>query len=119
MIKICVLEDDCRQSAVSFKEHDPLADIELYFRPYQWERHLLQKQTAAKQIKQLARQGFDVFLNLCDGTWEEDRPGIEVVQTLEQLGAAFTGANSAFYAPSWSAGRIWRMGSSVRGSSHI
>jgi D-alanine-D-alanine ligase-like ATP-grasp enzyme len=99
MMKICVLEDDCGQSTVPFKEYDPLADVEFYFGQYEWERHLLQKQTAVKQIKHLARQGFDVFLNLCDGTWEEDRPGIEVVQALEQLGAAFTGANSTFYAP--------------------
>ena len=36
--------------------------------------------------------GFDVFINLCDGAWDEDRAGIEVAQTLERLGLVFTGA---------------------------
>lgn len=48
----------------------------------------------------LDRQGFDVFVNLCDGAWDEDRAGLEVVQTLERLGAAFTGAGSESYEPS-------------------
>ncbi|CAI7926141.1 unnamed protein product [Closterium sp. NIES-53] len=43
---------------------------------------------------------FDVFLNLCDGAWDEDRPGIEVVQALERLNVPFTGADSRCYEPS-------------------
>jgi D-alanine-D-alanine ligase-like ATP-grasp enzyme len=41
-----------------------------------------------------------VFLNLCDGAWDESRPGIEVVDALERLELAFTGAGTAFYEPS-------------------
>ena len=48
----------------------------------------------------LSKRGFDVFLNLCDGAWDEDRPGIEVVQVLERLQVPFTGASSPFYEPS-------------------
>lgn len=32
-----------------------------------------------------------VFMNLCDGTTEDGYPGIEVVQSLEKAGCAFTG----------------------------
>ena len=32
-----------------------------------------------------------------DGSWDEDSPGIDVVQALEFLGKAFTGASSNFY----------------------
>lgn len=39
---------------------------------------------------------FDVFLNLCDGAWDEARPGIEVVGALERLELAFTGAGTSF-----------------------
>jgi D-alanine-D-alanine ligase len=52
-----------------------------------------------QQILEIAQQGFDVFFNLCDGAWSEDRPGIEVVQALERLNLAFTGAGSQFYEP--------------------
>ena len=41
-----------------------------------------------------------MFLNLCDGAWDEARPGIEVVSALERLELAFTGAGTAFYEPS-------------------
>lgn len=59
----------------------------------------LTKGTTVRRLKKLAAQGFDVFLNLCDGAWDEDRPGVEVAQTLERLGQAFTGAGSAFWEP--------------------
>lgn len=53
-----------------------------------------------RRVIELSRLGYDVFLNLCDGAWDEDRPGIEVVQALERTGQAFTGATSWFYEPS-------------------
>jgi D-alanine-D-alanine ligase-like ATP-grasp enzyme len=98
-MKICVIEADLRQSTAPYKDYAPLAEVGFYFGQYTWERHLLQKQTACERVSQLARQDFDVFLNLCDGELEEDIPGIEVIQTIEQLGLAFTGATSVFYAP--------------------
>lgn len=37
------------------------------------------------QVQQLARsKKWDVFINLCDGGFDEDRAGIEVVHTLER-----------------------------------
>jgi D-alanine-D-alanine ligase len=41
----------------------------------------------------------DVFFNLCDGTPDDALSGIGLVQALEKLGAAFTGADSAFFDP--------------------
>lgn len=29
-------------------------------------------------VQQLARQGYDVFINLCDGAWDEDLAGLKV-----------------------------------------
>ena len=99
-MKICVLDDSYEQSVTPFKQFDFLPDPIRYLDGHQCERHFLHKSTAVRQVRELARQGFDVFLNLCDGAWEEDRPGIEVVQALERLGLAFTGATSSFYEPS-------------------
>lgn len=52
------------------------------------------------QVAELAGQGFDIFLNLCDGTAAEQRPGIEVVRALAHHQLAYTGADEAFYDPS-------------------
>lgn len=99
-MKICVLDDSYEQSATPFKEFDFLPDPLRYLTAHESERHFLHKATAVRQVLDLAKRGFDVFLNLCDGAWDEDRPGIEVVQVLERLQVPFTGADSAFYEPS-------------------
>jgi D-alanine-D-alanine ligase-like ATP-grasp enzyme len=99
-MKICVLDDSYEQSVTPFKQFDFLPDPIRYLAGHECERHFLHKATAVRQVRELSRRGFDVFLNLCDGAWEEDRPGIEVVQALERLGLAFTGATSSFYEPS-------------------
>ncbi len=99
-MKICVLDDSYEQSVTPFKEFDFLPDPIRFLGGYECERHFLHKATAVRRILELSKRGFDVFLNLCDGAWEEDRPGIEVVQALEKLQLAFTGATSSFYEPS-------------------
>lgn len=59
------------------------------------------KKDTYRTVRRLVKSGeYDVFFNLCDGAKDEDRAGVEVVQALEELGAAFTGATSKFYEPS-------------------
>ena len=60
----------------------------------------LTKETAVARLTELSREGYDVFFNLCAGAWDEDSPGIEVVQALERLNLPLTGATSAYYEPS-------------------
>ena len=64
-----------------------------------WDYVALEKATAVETVTDLVRRGYDVFFNLCDGAADEDRPGIEVVETLEQLNVPFTGATSEYYEP--------------------
>lgn len=45
------------------------------------------------------RKHFDVYFNFCDGSLDEDRPGLDVVEALEALNLPFTGADSRFYCP--------------------
>src|SRR5713226_9255457 len=98
-MKICILDDSYEQSGTPFKEFDFLPDPVRYLDGHDCERHFLHKATAVRQVLELSKRGFDVFLNLCDGAWDEDRPGIEVVQTLEKLNVPFTGATSSFFEP--------------------
>ncbi len=67
--------------------------------PCEWELQILRRPVRDK-IKELADSGkYDVFFNLCDAPLEGQSPGIDVVQTLEELNLAFTGANSHCYDP--------------------
>ncbi len=87
--KICVLSD------ALWQDFTPAP----FLQNYAWEMHYIHKATAIAQVTELAQQDFDVFLNLCDGASDEDRPGLEVVQTLERLRVPFTGADTTFYEP--------------------
>lgn len=100
-MRFCVLYDSYAQS------NSPLKDVDLPGDPAphlpedaEVEYHVIHKATAVKQIIELSKRNFDVFINVCDGAWDEDRPGVEVVQALERLGLAFTGADTNFYEPS-------------------
>ena len=100
-MKVCVLycTDEVSPEGVPAPARAPL-EVAEYGARHEYAYYELTKTTAVRDLKKLARGGFDVFLNLCDGAWEEARPGIEVVDALERLEVAFTGAATAFYEPS-------------------
>ena len=98
-MKICILESAYESSDSPMKSHDPASSPGTYFKGHEIEHHFLHKKTAVRRVTELVSQSFDVFVNLCDGSWDEDRAGIEVVQALERLNAPFTGAGSSFYDP--------------------
>ena len=99
-MKIAILHPSYDQSNAPFKDFDPACVPDFYLPGHDYANFQIHKTTAVRQVADVARLNFDAVINLCDGAWEEDRPGIEVVQALERLGVAFTGAGSAFYDPS-------------------
>jgi len=98
-MRICLLTNQDLDSE-SISEDDWPADPRPYIPEADWDLVVLEKETAVRQVIAAVQRGYDVFFNLCDGAWDEETPGIEVVKTLEQLGVAFTGATSEFYEPS-------------------
>jgi D-alanine-D-alanine ligase len=60
----------------------------------------LTKETVVPTLTQLAREGYDVFFNLLAGAWDEESPGLEVVQALERLNVPYTGATPEYFEPS-------------------
>src|SRR5213592_2409322 len=99
-MRICVLHPSYEHSSSLLKDKDPPCNPARFLPEHEWHDAYLHKATAVQQLGALRHQDFDVFVNLCDGAWDEDRAGIEVVQTLERLGLPFTGATSNFYEPS-------------------
>lgn len=100
-MKVCVLycSDEVSPQGVPAQARAPV-ELSEYGPRHEYTYQELTKSTAIRELKKFARQGFDVFLNLCDGAWDEARPGIEVVGALERLELAFTGAGTSFYEPS-------------------
>lgn len=99
-MRIFLLTDDDIDAPEPRDPDDPPCDPRPFLPEAEWELAVLEKETAVSRVIELTGRDFDVFFNLCDGAWDEDRPGIEVVRTLETRGAAFTGATSEFYEPS-------------------
>ncbi|MGL4609701.1 MAG: D-alanine--D-alanine ligase [Trueperaceae bacterium] len=96
---IAILQSNYDKSDSPQGEYDLPCDPSVYLPEHPCETYLLDKANAVQKTTELVHKGFDVFINLCDGAADENRAGIEVVQTLEKLGAAFTGAASNFYEP--------------------
>jgi D-alanine-D-alanine ligase-like ATP-grasp enzyme len=98
-MRVCLLTYDDRDPDYPDYPHVP-ADPRPFLPDADWKKVELEKETAVSTVVQLARDGFDLFFNLCDGGWDSEAPGIEVVHALERLEVPFTGADSHFYDPS-------------------
>ncbi len=98
-MKICVLQPDYSTSAVDYQHYDPQRDLSALMPEASFTHVLLNKLTTYKQLKDLKRQGYDVFVNLCEGYLEWEVPSIDVIYTLELLNLPFTGPTSLLYDP--------------------
>jgi D-alanine-D-alanine ligase-like ATP-grasp enzyme len=98
-MRICLLTNQ-DLLAVPFAADDWPCDPRPFFPEAHWEVEYLKRPTSVEQVTRRIREGFDLYFNLCDGAADQNIPGIEVVQTLEAHGVAFTGATSEFYEPS-------------------
>lgn len=67
---------------------------------YKWKHYQVHPKNVERQLRDLLNEGVDVFFNLCDGTPDDPLSGIGLVQIMEKLGVAFTGADSSFFDPS-------------------
>ena len=99
-MRICVLDDVYDCPAWEAPPDDWRVDPTPFLKDHDWTVVGLTKETAVAKLTELSREGFDVFFNLCAGAWDEESPGIEVVQALERLNVPFTGATSEYYEPS-------------------
>ena len=75
-------------------------DPSSYFTNYKWEHFIPHPENFKQEIDTLIEKGVDIFVNLCDGTPDDELSGIGLVNFLEERGVAFTGANSTFFDPS-------------------
>ena len=104
-ISVCVLNCSYEGSTSPIAAYDDLkVGLQHYIDPSvdpdisHIEVHSIVKATSFSQIKALvSSRKFDVFYNLCDGSIEEDRAGIDVIRALEHFKVPFTGVPSVFF----------------------
>ena len=98
-MKICVLLPDYSTSAVDYQHYDPQRDLSALMPEASFHHVQLNKLTTYKQLKELKKQSFDIYVNLCEGYLEWEVPSIDVIYTLEILQLPFTGPNALLYDP--------------------
>lgn len=98
-MKICVLQPDYSTSDVDYKNYDPVRDLSHLVPGARFDHVLLNKLTTYKQLKELKKKNYDVFVNLCEGYLEWNIPSVEVIYFMELLNLPFTGPTSLLYDP--------------------
>jgi len=98
-MKICVLLPDYSTSSVDYQHYDPPRDLSALLPQHTVHHVALNKLTTYRQLKKLSREGFDIFVNLCEGYLDWDVPSIDVIQSLELLKLPYTGPPAHLYDP--------------------
>ena len=99
-MKICVLQPDYSASNVDYRNYDPARDLSALLPGHTVEHVALNKLTTYRQLKRLSTQGYDIFVNLCEGYLDWDVPSIDVIESLERLTLPYTGPTATLYDPS-------------------
>ena len=98
-LKVCVLQPDYSTTSVDYKNYDPPRNLSLLLRDCHVDHVFLNKLTTFKQLKKLSTEGYDIFVNLCEGYADWEVPGIDVIYSMETLNLPFTGPSSKIYDP--------------------
>ncbi|MCK7461300.1 MAG: hypothetical protein MZU84_04130 [Sphingobacterium sp.] len=86
-----MLQPSYAGSSCDYQHYDPPRDLSHLLPEHEFHHEFLDKVSAFSQIKALQRQGFDVYVNLCEGYRDSDVPSIDVIHALEDLNLPFTG----------------------------
>jgi D-alanine-D-alanine ligase-like ATP-grasp enzyme len=98
-MNVCVLQPSYEKSELlkEYATHDPPRDLSALVPEWSFTHVLLNKATVYSQLKDLKREGFDIFVNLCEGHLDWDVPSIDVVHALDSLGLPYTGPGADRY----------------------
>jgi D-alanine-D-alanine ligase-like ATP-grasp enzyme len=98
-MKVCVLQPSYEGSDVDYRKYDRARDLGPLLPGSHVEHVFLRKATVFRQLRELRRRGFDVFVNLCEGDLDWDIPSIDVIHSLERLELPYTGPTADLYDP--------------------
>ena len=96
-MKICVLQPDYTHSKVDYKDWDPVRNLQSLMPDAEMDHVLLSKLTTYRQLKELSKKGYDVFVNLCEGYPDWETPGYDVYFNAELLNLPITGPGTKLF----------------------
>ena len=98
-MKICVLQPDYSTTGVDYKNYDPPRNLLPLLPDVECDHVFLNKLTTYRQLKELKKKNYDVFVNLCEGYLEWEVPSIDVIHSFELLDLPYTGPTVKLYDP--------------------
>lgn len=98
-MKVCVLQPSYEKSELlkDYATHDPPRDLSGLVPDWAFTHVFLHKATVYSQLRNLKHEGFDIFVNLCEGHLDWDVPSIDVIHALDSLGLPYTGPGADRY----------------------
>ncbi len=99
MMKVCVLQPDYSTTDVDYKNYDPPRNLSALLPGDKADHVFLNKLTTYQQLKNLKKNKYDIFVNLCEGYLDWSVPSIDVIHSLEMLNLPYTGPNAKLYDP--------------------
>lgn len=99
-MKVCVLQPDYSTTGVDYKNYDPPRNLAALLPDCEVEHVFLNKLTTYKQLKELKKKNFDIYVNLCEGYLEWEVPSIDVIHSMDLLELPYTGPTAQLYDPS-------------------
>ena len=94
-----MLQPDYSTSSVDYQYYDPPRQLSHLWPEARVDHVFLNKLTTYRQLKELGKKDYDIFVNLCEGYLEWEIPSIDVIYTLELLNLPFTGPGTKLYDP--------------------
>ena len=98
-MKVCVLQPDYSTTDVDYKYYDPPRDLTSLLPGHEVHHISLNKLHTYRQLKELKKKKYDIFVNLCEGYLDWSVPSIDVIHTLDLLDLPYTGPNASLYDP--------------------
>ncbi len=96
-MKICVLQPDYSVSGVDYKNYDPARDLSSLIPDAQMDHVFINKLSTYKQLKELSKKGYDIFVNLCEGYPDWETPGYDVYFNADLLNLPITGPGTRLF----------------------
>jgi len=98
-MKVCVLQPDYSTTDVDYKNYDPPRDLSSLLPNDIVDHVFLNKLSTYRQLKELRKKKYDIYVNLCEGYLEWSVPSIDVIHSLEMLNLPYTGPTALLYDP--------------------
>jgi hypothetical protein len=98
-MKVCVLQPDYSTTGVDYKNYDPPRNLSALLPEADVDHVFLNKLTTYRQLKELKKKNYDIFINLCEGYLEWEVPSIDVIHSFELLDLPYTGPSAKLYDP--------------------